>query len=367
MKIENFQQKIGELKDLGFTVKEGKVGDTDVVLITAYINTQWAPERMIFRSSVWTLDGKLVSPSYKKFFNYGEQPAITPPPASLKNAVMLDKIDGSCLIFSKVNGVLVARTRGTLDAKTTMVNGYEIDELLKKYPKLVDNELINSEEYSVIVEWYSPDNVIVLRYGEDPDFTLTGVINHEDYSYLSQPLLDKYAIGWGIKRPMYYDFGSLPEMLKGVEGLKGKEGLCLYYNDFQNILKVKSADYLMKHAFKSAVTPENLIDIYLKWNMPEYQDFVGRIETEFDYECMVMAQGLVSKIVGAKREIDRILDHMKSFVEPLKSAGRKEAAEKIIQAYGKTNRSGLAFTLLDGKELKEDSWKKLLLQTLGGS
>jgi hypothetical protein len=55
---------------------------------------------------------------------------------------------------------------------------------------------------------------------------------------------------------------------------------------------------------------------------------------------------------------------MESFVLPLKSGIRKDAALAIIKAYGETNRASFAFKLLDGHPLTEKEYKKLIFQCL---
>ena len=91
------------------------------------------------------------------------------------------------------------------------------------------------------------------------------------------------------------------------------------------------------------------------------------IENTYDFECAQMAMPYVSKVCDAFKNVQKIIDGMISFVEPLTEITRKEAALKIISAYGKTNRASYVFNLLDGKELDKDSYKKLLLQSLGES
>ena len=50
--------------------------------------------------------------------------------------------------------------------------------------------------------------------------------------------VDKYAKLFNIERPKTYLFKDIPNMLDTVKNLKGKEGICLYYNNHQDILKV---------------------------------------------------------------------------------------------------------------------------------
>ena len=77
-----------------------------------------------------------------------------------------------------------------------------------------------------------------------------------------------------------------------------------------------------------------------------------------------MAIPNVSQICDAMKEVKLIVDAMTVFVDPLRIVGRRDAAAKILQAWGNTSRSSFAFKLLDGKALGAEDLKKLLFQCL---
>lgn len=95
-----------------FMVHEHVLAGKNVLLVQpVHIGATWHPETLIFRSSVWDTDGNLVSAGLKKFFNDQEQPAIDPLPSSIKGGSLFEKIDGSLLIWTVINGQLVVRHR----------------------------------------------------------------------------------------------------------------------------------------------------------------------------------------------------------------------------------------------------------------
>lgn len=336
-------------------------GETCYLVQPIHIGAKWTPPTQIFRSSLWNSKGELISASFKKFFNWGEHPELCAPPSSLTakgGCELMEKIDGSTLIVSRYKGELIMRTRGTTDARK-MDNGHEIDWLLDKYPAIASV----GEGVSHIYEWVSPMNKIVLNYGEDPDAYLIAIINHSDYTLASQTVLDQGAGLYGFKRPLRYNFASVKEMLESVEQFKGKEGLCVYFNGGQDILKVKSAWYLALHRMKTELgSYERVVDFYFSMNRPSYQEYYDFIVKNYDYELAEQCRGQISKVCQGMKEVDKIIAAMREKVAPLAKASRKDAAAIILQAYGQTNRSGMAFTLLDGKELKTDDVKKLLYQ-----
>jgi hypothetical protein len=347
-----------------FMVHPHLIGDEVVYLVQPqHIGAKWTRDTLIYRSSVWNQQGEPVSLSFKKFFNWAEQPDLAYTPFSLTangGVNLIEKIDGSTLIVSKYKGQLITRTRGTLDASKAEKNGHEIQLLKDKYPSAFDPK----EGFSLLYEWVSPLNRIVLDYGVEPDIYLIGIIKHEDYTYVSQDNLDKVASDIQVKRPKTYNFNSIKEMLEAVEAFQGEEGVCVYCNRDQDIRKVKSASYLALHRFRENANIETVVDLYGEFGYPEYQAFEEQLTSKFDYECFNMVRGFASQVCEAKKQVDKIVEGMHRFIEPLKTKSRKDAALTIQKAYGETNRASFCFTLLDGKPLDKDKIKKLLYQCL---
>ena len=328
-----------------------------------HIGCVWSQTNKFFRSSVWDDDGNLISASFAKFMNWGEKPEQFPVPSSLNGCVVMEKLDGSLLIVSRFKGQYILRTRGTVDARK-LDNGYELDAFQPILDRLIRNFESKGEtwDFSLLFEWLSPTNVIVINYGDKPQFRLIGQVNHADYSLGSQKSLDFLADVIGVDRPETFDFGSIKDLLAQVDNWKGREGVCIYSKNGQEIHKVKGQEYLRCHHFKSNATFENTIDLFFEFNQPSYQDFQSKLVEVFDWECANMVLGFTSTICDGYKEVNRIVSSMKEFVEPMKSLSRKEAAQKIIDSYSTTNRASYCFQLLDGKELDKDALKKLLYQ-----
>jgi len=352
-------------------VHQHKVGEHDCFLVQPVpFGTVWNKDNLIFRSSLWDAEGNPVSLSFKKFFNLDEKPDLFPTPTSLAYARLMEKLDGSTLIFSKYKGNLVVRTRGTVDVRA-QPNGNEVDFLLNKYPKF--KAFLDSAQntQSFIFEWTTPSNRIVLDYGNEPDMAIIGMIYHDDYSMVSQAALDGLAQGLNLRRPKTYSYESIDDMKKAVADMRDKEGICLYYNNEQDILKIKSAHYLMLHRLKSEVSNiENVIDAYLSYkdvlcdHYPSYDEFFEYLSKTYDYEIAVMAKDHITKIVEGIGEVFEILSDMAVFAKKLEGLSRKEQAAIILRTHGQTNRASYVFAILDKKPFDKDKIKKLLLQVL---
>ena len=330
-----------------------------------HIGTQWRQDNKHMRSVVVNYEGEVISASFPKFTNYGENPEHFPVPTSLKHCTVVEKLDGSTLIVSKYNGQYILRTRGTVDA-STMANGFEL-ELFKStiLSKLQDNN--DTWNYSVLFEWLSPRNVIVLRYSDEPMWKLIGFIDHTDYSLATQDVLDLMAKKYDLLRPEIYTFTDITDMLQIVDKWQDREGVCLYSKNGQTIHKIKAAKYLLLHHLKSELSSlEKIMDVWLEQGMPDYNTFYNYIFTTFDFELAEQIKGTISRIVDGKKEVNKIVDGMNNFVNNrLRSLpSRKEQAQLVISSYGETNRAAFVFKLLDGKSFGKEEYKKLMFQVL---
>jgi hypothetical protein len=341
-------------------------GEAVYLVIPKQIGVKWTKETKVFRSSVWDSNGNLISAGFPKFTNWGEAPDVFPLPTSLKNCVVVEKLDGSTLIISKYKGQYIIRTRGTIDAFKMEKNGFEI-EIFKNeiLPKLVNYfGEIDTWTNSVIFEWTSPLNQIVINYGDKPRFVLIGMIDHSNYMMQTQSFLDEFSKEFDLQRPPTYTFTDITDLISNVEQWKGKEGVCIYSKNGQEIHKCKGAEYLIKHRFKSEATLENTLEIFFNYNQPSYQQFEEKLIQQFDYECFGMVRGYASSICDASKQVGQIVKGIEDFIKPLKPLPRKDAANLILSSYGSTGRSNMAFTILDGKLLSTDQTKKLYWQVL---
>ena len=343
-------------------------GEVVTLVQPQHIGTKWTQDNKHLRSSVWNYQGELISAGFPKFTNFGENPEHFPVPQSLKNCTVVEKLDGSLLIVSKYKGQYILRTRGTVDA-FTMDNGHELEIFKEKIlMPLVEKMGHPGEtwEFSILFEWVSPINKIVLNYGDEPDWYLVGMVWHSEYHLSTQFMLDSFAKGHNLKRPATYTFSDVNDLLENVEQWKGKEGVVIYSQDGQMLHKVKSADYLIKHRFKSEATLENTLELYFTYGKPVYQEFESKLIETFDYECFEMVRGYASQICDASKEVNKIVDGFKSFIDTqLKQLpNRKEQAQKVLSSFGQTNRASFVFAMLDGKQLSDEQLKKLFWQVL---
>lgn len=329
-----------------------------------HVGCKWTQQNKHFRSSVWNWEGELVSASFPKFVNWGENPENFPVPTSLKHCSITTKLDGSTLIVSKYKGTLIVRTRGTLDA-TLLDNGHEIEQFKGIFATLQELYPEDTWGQSFLFEWLSPLNRIVIHYVE-AELRLIGAVDHSDYSLWLQSNLDELAKLIGVERPNYSQFISAEHLTCSVDKWIGVEGVCVYSKNGQEIHKVKALDYLVRHRLKDEFRSlERVVDFFISSDCPPYKTFYHLVASVVDYETAESCRGDISKCIDAWKEVKEILSGMGVFVDKIRSyPTRKEQALDITKSYGNTNRAGFVFAMLDGKPLIADNYKKLMWQVL---
>jgi len=343
------------------------LGEVVHLVQPCHIGAKWTQNNKHFRSSVWNSEGELISAGFPKFTNWGENPDNFPVPTSLKSCNVMEKLDGSLLIVSKYKGEFILRTRGTVDAHN-LDNGHELEIFKNEVLPLLKErtEMLDTWITSLLFEWLSPVNRIVLSYGDVPIFKFIGAISHADYSLWNQGLCNVFAKDNELSRPEVYTFDSVDDLMTNVDQWKGKEGVVIYSKDGQALHKVKSAWYLALHHMKSELASfDKVIDVWFTLGKPEYQAFYSHVATTFDFELANQIQGDMSRICDGSKEVAKIVDGMIRFVDGVRSMPlRRDQAQKILSSYGETNRGSFCFKLLDNKPLADDDLKKLLYQVL---
>ncbi len=348
-------------------------GQTLFLVQPQHIGAKWTQANKHFRSSVWDSDGNLVSAAFPKFMNWGENPDNFPVPTTLKDTHVVEKVDGSLLIVSRWNDKLMLRTRGTVDA-TKLDNGHELELFLQTHGANLENLLpVNGHHQSFLFEWVSPNQRIILNYGDSPEWFLVGCVEHDNYVLTSQDYLNWIATKYGFKRPPAYTFPSFEALISGVEQWKGKEGVVIYSDNGQTLHKVKGMWYLALHRMKEALASfDKVVDVWYEQGEPPYQTFEKFITEQFDYELWVQIRGEASRICDASYDVAKIISGMETFVEqkltplgdPKDKVIRGQQARLVNASYGITNRGKFVYNLLDGKTLDSEARKKLLYQVL---
>ena len=355
--------------------------------ITAVSNHAWTKDNLWLRSRVETLDGRTVSQGFGKFFNLGMgTESIKCDIVDIVNAIEKNdaiatvKYDGSLLIFSWYNDQQIIRTRGSMTYKH-LDNGYEIDTIFrKKYPKLFERRPNgnNYDTWSLLCEWITPNNCIVLKYPE-PALVLVGAVWHggtgvNTYDGITKfpmtyaPMSRLKEIAEDLQLPLVESFkldtAGWNRIQENLSKDNAIEGYVIRINGEQTLIKVKNEPYLTKHRLKSNLTTELLIDMWLQHGQPDYKTFTQLFIETYDEEICAWAIGAISSLFdGVKQlyEIIRVIDTKVSEAHAI-SMSRKDFAISMQSQYGQTRKFSYAMKAWEGKYDK-NCIKGILLQT----
>lgn len=351
-KEKDFANTLARLEQEGFAVKPFNiVGEECWLIFPPHMGVEWNEDNLIYRSSIWNSQGYPVSLSWKKFFNWDERCDIAPKPESLDGCELIDKIDGSTLLVSMYNGQMIMRTRGstTLDQ---LDNGFEKTALLEKYNTFFSMfTQLATTDCTFVFEWVTPTNKIVLDYGDEPKLYLTGIINHKDYSYTPQNVLDQTAEMFSFERGATYTFDTIKELHNAMQELKGIEGVCVYFDNGQDIKKVKTKEYLMLHSVKFKLGYKALIEMIYEENVP-LSEFKKIIVATYDYEAMTYIEHLIDEIYEADARMKADITGLYESLLFQIGGGddRKKFAEAVFESDEGKCYSGFLFKMFEAED-----------------
>lgn len=186
----------------------------------------------------------LVSHPFEKFFNYGENPIVLDVDLTNANRICF-KEDGTMLsTYIKPDGTLGLKTKKTLDS----VFVRKATEYLEKDTLFwMDLWSITKEGYTVIMEWISPNNRIVIPYQKD-NLVVLAVRSNEDGSYATMDELQEFrSIHPRLMRDVLDSVKSdLTGFINGIRDLEDIEGFVFYLPDGEKI-KYKTDWYVARH------------------------------------------------------------------------------------------------------------------------
>lgn len=330
----------------------------------------WPKEQRWLRSTMIDDSGAVVSCAWPKFGNYGEFLEDTD---ALKQELdrggtvrWTEKMDGSLCIRSVVGGEVIMRTRGT------MYGGVSSDEeegripfgdrfrkiASERYPKLLDPSWI-PEGKSLLLEYISPDNVVVVR-NRDDDLVFLGGVDHFNLSILAWDETLELAAAGGLRVVGTSDLPRNPLlMVKEIEGWKGREGVVVRCCGDQIFVKVKSEWYKANHLMKSQMNYLTVAEFLEQSDIRSEEQLEAMLHSyEYDFEIIESAKVLYARCMVAEgialemrqEAEERFAGFMGSDggrIEP-ETARRKEYA-KLACAQRPIIKS-MMFSLYDGKE-----------------
>ena len=255
------------------------------------------PIVMECRGLILSHDGNnwyVVSRSFDRFFNYGEQPD-TQSHIDFSKAVLQEKIDGSLIRIYNYKGVWNIATRGTAFAESE-VNGFDVTfkQLVFKaldvdcvpihiredaFQLICENSLNPNITY--IFEITSMENRVVKRYSGYKLYFLAARVNKDCYSFVTEQ-----EKGWAKKLgawlPKQYYFNTIEECLETAKHLKDLDEGYVLYQDNIPVCKIKSPVYVLAHHLRGeGLNPKRIMQVILAGELDEYLIYFPEDEPMF--------------------------------------------------------------------------------------
>lgn len=223
--------------------------------------------------------GKIIRRTYNKFFNCGEREDISEEIVlhSMMNCPykVLDKIDGSMVSPFKLNSNKIIFGTKMGDTHITP----RVEQFVKNNPKYMDfSEHCISLGLTPIYEWFSPEDRIVIDYGEEPLMTLTAVRHMIDGNYV-----DCFDIAENVYDvPAVRSYGSITMDNIKQEQITNTtdEGYVIRF-DNGHMIKIKHDHYCKVHRAKSSLTKErHIVDLILNEKIDDLKPLLEKQEIE---------------------------------------------------------------------------------------
>lgn len=324
----------------------------------------WTPENAHYRSRLETVTGEVVSQGFKKFMNLGQGPeglrvdvADVIQACLQSDAVATVKMDGSLLVRSVYQGRVLLRTRGSFGYEH-QANAAEVAECTARYPRLLDPSYL--PEYSLLLEWVSPANVIIMKY-EQPDLILVGGIAHRDLRYIQLSGLETIAsdLGAPLVEFFHLDQDGWVSLYESLAKDTGREGYVVRLHAEQTLVKVKCAPYLTKHAFKYSMSAGKLVDLWLQAGRPTEAGLVENLSREFDEEIILWAMPFITNLFRWVHAVHEREDALRQEVERHRALSRKDFAIQMQQQLS-SHDFAVAMLLWGGKSIGDQMMRRLL-------
>jgi hypothetical protein len=320
---------------------------------------KWDEYTTIARGIVTLSNGIVISRPFPKFFNLGEPEAE--PISWTDKITVTDKIDGSLIICSFYNGIMVLNSKGSFTSEHANFARLWITTNMSKWMNSeMKRSLSDGERWTYLFEAIFPevDNIKVINYGDRADLTLLAVINVKTVSEWSYEMLKQTGdiIGVGVvKRYAFDDINLLLKKCKEASILDG-EGVVLHFDPSGKRIKVKSDEYIRLHRLISHTSRKHILEVLMKG------DDVESIYAALPDELFAEVKKIVSEI---KIEYLNHRITAESIVKALNKSPmtRKEQALYLIARPELSDFKSTVFEMLDGRDGEKSIWSLIRKNT----
>lgn len=281
--IEYIKQNGLESLNTEFGINIKKYEEGLIVLNYDQINSPKNDITSECRGLILDNEYNIVSRSFDRFFNYGENGATFNPSTS----VAYEKIDGSLIKIYNWEGVWYVSTRGTAFAESK-VNGWDLT-----FKDMVFKALQVESEYEFqdkCDSWLNPtstyiseitgiENRVVTRYN---GYTLWLLAERENSTGMYFDVPKIIVDNVGFYQPKYFEFNSIESCIETAKHLPDlQEGYVIYEKRIP-VCKVKSPAYVAVHHIRGeGLNPKRIAELVVINEHEEYLKYFPEDEKFF--------------------------------------------------------------------------------------
>ena len=311
--------------------------------------------------------GEIVARPFEKFHNYGAvvgaYAGADGPQAegAVGEPVVWEKLDGFMCTLYEWEGVNYVASKGSFHSTHAK---WATAELRKKWAATMP---FLPKGYTAVFEGLCPSLRIVVNYGETNELRLLAVINNETgEEYLPQQLKG-FAGATGFKTPEQLRL-TLEEARKESldEGIVDEEGYVLTWyragtTPFR--LKMKFIEYLRLHRLVTNVSPKHIWEVLSQGQTTELDEYFQNSTPWFKKFAEKWVRALTGEYQRILKDGDALYHKAMTEVgfaypEGYRTLSELHGARKTFAlAVGNSEFSGIAFALLDNKDLAPIVWK----------
>ena len=263
-------------KDFGIDVKEYE--DRYVLNYNQIDSPQFNPVADECRALILSKDLKVLSRSFRRFYNYGQDPKTEE--FDILRSSTFEKIDGSLMPVYHDGDKWCVQTRKMAFAEGTTVRGNTYHQLFLKALNASSFEDVFYDfpkDFTYVFEFVSPETRVVKLYNEYKIFPLAVINNEDGYDNL-------FVVDWvynrlkergvNVELPKIYFFKSYKNVIEAIQELDTfDEGyVCFSHVDHGWRIKIKSPAYLaIAHMRNNGVMSEKRVcELILSNDQEEY-------------------------------------------------------------------------------------------------
>ena len=250
--------------------------------------------------------GECVSFPFPKFFNIGEKEYTLPQNLPWdKPYLITEKLDGSMLVPVLINeDKVLFKSKKTFFSDVAIAANKNMTKEIERF-----SLFITKLKMTPIFEYTSPENKIVLDYGNKPKFTLLAIRNISDGSYVCRKDLEEMAEFYNIPLVSTFTSVSFEYMKDKIKEEKNIEGYVIHFLENDLFVKYKTDWYNKLHRINTDIRHRDIAEMVISETLDDFKAMcilAGKdIQPLLEIETQVL-----NEIKSLERELDIITSHL---------------------------------------------------------